>query len=146
MSNKTDEKKAKAIIGDAAWEELTNAASAGRIKDRQMRDIVWDLPTDKKNKVGGEHDRRMNAKGTSADETEMKNILADWYYYGDMPQDRAEALEVLIKVFDENGNKPLARDLRKIKDNEGQVQCYTVVNMMEQFSIQISSTTPGASV
>ena len=88
MTNKTDEKKAKSILGEAAWEEIVNAASSGRIDDQQMRDVVWDLPTDeKKNKVGGEHDRRMK-KGASSDETEMKNILADWFHYGNMPGDR----------------------------------------------------------
>ena len=125
MTDKTAEKKAEAIIGDAAWEVLTNAASSSQIKAHQMRDVVWDLPTDqKKRKVGGEHDRRMKEKGTSADETEMRNILADWCYYGDMPDNRAEALEVLIKLFEKHGNKPLALDLKKIKKNEEQVQCY----------------------
>ena len=42
--------------------------------------------------------------------------------YGDMPEDRVEALEVLIKVFEDNGNKPLANELKKIKDAPDQVQ------------------------
>ena len=125
MANKTDEKRAKAILGQAAWEELINAASGGRIKAQQMTDVVWELPTDqKKNMLGGKHDGRMEEKGTKADATEMKKILADWYHYGDMPEDRAKALEVLIKVFDENGNKPLANDLTKIKDAPDQVRSF----------------------
>ena len=123
MSNKFAEKRAKDIIGEEGWKEMSKAASGGRIIGQQMRDVVWSLPTDqKKDMLGGEHDRRMLEKGTSADETEMKNILADWFHYGEMPQDRVGALEVLIKVFDENGNKPLARDLKKIRDNEEKVQ------------------------
>ena len=125
MTSKTDEKRAKSILGQAAWKELTNAASGGRIKAQQMTDIVWDLPTDQKeNMLGGEHDRRMAEKGTKADATEMKNILADWFHYGDMPEDRVEALEVLIKVFEDNGNKPLANDLTKIKDAPDQVRSF----------------------
>ena len=61
-------------------------------------------------------------KGTKPNETEMKNILKDWFYHGDMPEERGEALEVLIKVFDAKGNKPLARDLKKIKDAPEEVQ------------------------
>ena len=81
-----------------------------------MKDVAWALPTDRdKDKIGAEHEIRMNEKGTKPNETEMKNILKDWFHHGDMPEERGEALEVLIKVFDENGNKPLARDLRKIK-------------------------------
>ena len=124
MSNKFAEKRAKDIIGEEGWKEMTNAASGGRIIAEQMKDVVWSLPTDKKNKLGGNHDRRMKEKGTSADETEMKNILADWFHYGEMPQDRVGALEVLIKVFEENGNKPLAKELKKIKDNPDQVQSF----------------------
>ena len=101
---------------------MINAVSEGRINAQQMWDVAWDLPTHNKNKVGGGHDRRMSERGTNADETEMKNILADWFHYGDMPEDRAKALEVLIKVFDENGNKPLARDLKNIKGVEEMVQ------------------------
>ena len=90
-----------------------------------MKDIAWALPTDREeDKVGGGHTRRMLEKGTSANETEMSNILADWFLHGDMPEDRVEALEVLIKVFEENGNKPLARELKKIKDNPNQVQSF----------------------
>ena len=57
----------------------------------------------------------------SANEREMKNFLADWFHYGDMPKDRVGALEVLIKVFKENGNKSLAQDLEKIRDSPKQV-------------------------
>ena len=59
----------------------------------------------------------MNEKGRCPDETEMKNILADWFYHGDMPEDRVHALAVLIKAFKKTGNNPLAGDLKKIKDN-----------------------------
>ena len=110
------ERDAKDLIGDEAWTKITNAASSGRISAQQMKDVAWALPTDRdKDKIGAEHEIRMNEKGTKPNETEMKNILKDWFYHGDMPEERGEALEVLIKVFDENGNKPLARDLRKIK-------------------------------
>ena len=110
------EREAKDLIGDEAWTKITNAASSGRISAQQMKDVAWALPTDRdKDKIGAEHEIRMNEKGTKPNETEMKNILKDWFYHGDMPEERVEALEVLIKAFDENGNKPLARDLRKIK-------------------------------
>ena len=110
------ERDAKVLIGDEAWTKITNAASSGRISAQQMKDVAWALPTDRdKDKIGAEHERRMNEKGTKPNETEMKNILKDWFYHGDMPEERGEALEVLIKAFGENGNKPLARDLRKIK-------------------------------
>ena len=107
---------AKDIIGEKAWTKIVNAASSGRINGQMMTAVAWALPTDRdKDKIGAEHDLRMIEKGTKPNETEMKNILKDWFYHGDMPEERGEALEVLIKAFDENGNKPLARDLRKIK-------------------------------
>ena len=123
MSGRYEERKAKEILGEKAWNLTVNAASGGRIDGQQMKDVAWALPTDRdKDKVGGEHTRRMNEKGTAPNETEMKNILADWWHYGDMPEFRVEALEVLIRAFEENGNKPLARELKKIKDNQEQVQ------------------------
>ena len=110
------ERKVKDLIGDEAWTKIINTASSGRISAQQMKDVAWALPTDRaKDKIGAEHEIRMNEKGTKPNETEMKNILKDWFSHGDMPEERGEALEVLIKAFDENGNKPLARDLRKIK-------------------------------
>ena len=117
---------AKGIIGEKAWTEIVSAASGGCIDAQQMKDISWALPTDpkdkiKKDKIGGEHTRRMNEKGTSPNEAEMKNILSDWFLYGEMPKDRAKALEVLIKVFKTNGNNPLAGKLEEIKDNPKQV-------------------------
>ena len=57
----------------------------------------------------------MKEKDTSADEIEMRNILVDWWTLGDVPTNRGDALEVLIQAFDAN-IKPLARDLRMIKD------------------------------
>ena len=117
------ERDAKARIGDEAWTKITNAASSGRISAEQMKDVAWALPTDpKKGMIGAEHERRMNEKGTAPNEPEMKMIQADWVQYGNMPEDRGEALEVLINVFNENGNKPLARDLKKIKDVPEEVQ------------------------
>ena len=117
------ERGAKDIIGEAAWTKITNAASSGRISPQQMKDVAWALPTDReKDLIGAEHDRRMNEKGNAPNEPEMKKILADWVQYGDMPEDRGEALEVLIKAFDDHGNKPLARNLKKIKDAPEEVQ------------------------
>ena len=117
---------AKDIIGEKAWTEIVSAAAGGHIDAQQMKDVSRDLPTDRKdkmkrNKIGGEHTRRMSEKDTSPNEAEMKNILSDWFLYGEMPKDRAKALEVLIKVFKTNGNNPLAGKLEEIKDNPKQV-------------------------
>ena len=117
MASKTSESSAKDIIGDAAWGKISNAASGASINSTQMRNIAWFLPTDQQNQIGGRHDRRVNDERKSADEEEMKNILADWFHYGDMPDNKAKALEELIKAFEAHGNRPLARELMKIKDN-----------------------------
>ena len=94
----------------------------GRIDHNQLRDFAWFLPTDReRNKLGGGHDQRMRKKDTQADEREMKRILADWFHFGTMPEMRAEALEVLINFFKEN-NKPLGRDLEKIRMDENNHQ------------------------
>ena len=117
------ERDAKVLIGDEAWTKITNAASSGRISAQQMKDVAWALPTDRdKDKIGAEHEIRMNEKGTKPNETEMKNILADWLQYGDMPEKRGEVLDVLINVLGEN--KPLVGDLRKTKDNPEQVTIF----------------------
>ena len=116
-----NERGAKGRIGEEAWNEIVNAASAGRIDSPKMKDFAYALPTDrKKDLIGGDHRRRME-RGRNPDEMEMRNILSDWFKHGDMPEERTKALEVLIKHFDENGNKPLARDLTKIKDDPEQV-------------------------
>ena len=116
-----NERGAKDHIGKKAWNEIVNAASAGRIDGPKMKDFAYALPTDrKKDLIGGDHKRRME-KGGSPNEMEMRNILSDWFKHGDMPEERTKVLEVLIKHFDENGNKPLARELTKIKDTPEQV-------------------------
>ena len=59
------ERDAKVLIGDEAWTKIINAASSGRISAQQMKDVAWALPTDRdKDKIGAEHERRMNEKGT----------------------------------------------------------------------------------
>ena len=134
MTGRYDEREAKSHLGEKAWNKIVNAASSSRITGQQMRDVAWALPTDRdKDKVGGEHARRMNEKGTAPNETEMKNILADWWYHGDMPEDRVEALEVLIEAFKEIGNKPLATELKKIKDDQEQVQLYFRKTLVADF-------------
>ena len=119
-------KKVEDIIGKEALKKIVTAAAGSQIKRQQMTDVAWALSKFKEsnrdrevptaNEIGGRHERRMNEKDTSPDKTEMTKILVDWNDFGDMPQDRAGALEVLINVFEENGNKPLARDLRTIKE------------------------------
>ena len=110
------------IIGVDAWDLLISSVSKGEISSQQMRDIAWSFPTrHKRNKVGVEHEKRMENKASSLDETEMRNILSDWFKCGDMPGDSSEALDVLISLFTENGNKPLAMKLRRIRDNLTQV-------------------------
>ena len=111
-----EERDVRDLLGDKAWKKIINAASSGRIDGQQMKDLAWALPTDRElNRIGAKHVRRMKEKDTSADETEMKNILVDWWTLGDMPPKRDEALDVLIQAIDAN-NKPLARDLRQIKE------------------------------
>ena len=111
-----EERDVRDLLGDKAWKKIISAASSGRIDGQQMRDLAWALPTDREfDRIGANHDRRMKEKDTSADETEMKNILVDWWKLGDMPPKRDEALDALIQAFDGN-NKPLARDLRQIKE------------------------------
>ena len=116
-----NEREAKGRLGAEAWDEIVNAASAGRIDRPKMKDVAYALPTDrKKDLIGGDHMRRME-RGESPNEMEMRNILSDWFKHGDMPEERAKVLEVLIKHFDGNGNKPLARELNKIKTDPEQV-------------------------
>ena len=77
MADKHGEREAKKIIGDQAWNLVMNAVSGGRINKEQLRDLVWFLPTDReKNKLGGNHDRRMSEMGTQADEERMIPPLA----------------------------------------------------------------------
>ena len=122
-SGEYKERKAKDRLGEKAWNKIVNAASAAQIDGPNMKDIAWALPTDReKDMIGGEHKRRME-KGGSPNEMEMRNILSDWFDYGDMPEERAKVLEVLIKHFEDNGNKPLAMDLKEIKDDPEQVLC-----------------------
>ena len=111
-----DEREVKEFLGEKAWKKIISAASSGRIDGHQMKDLAYALPTDRElDRIGARHVRRMKEKDTSADEIEMRNILVDWWVLGDVPTSRGGALEVLIQAFDAN-IKPLARDLRMIKD------------------------------
>ena len=104
------------LLGDKAWKKIISAASSGRIDGQQMKDFAWALPTNREfDKIGANHVRRMNEKGTYPDENEMKRILVDWSKIGNMPENRNDTLEVLINAFDGNIN-PLAKDLRDIKN------------------------------
>ena len=115
-----DERNVKDLIGEKAWNIIINAASSGSIDGQQMSQIAWALPTDRRrDKVGGDHKRRID-KGNSHDEAEMKQILVDWNRFGDMPEETGTVLKSLVKVF-EDVNKPLARDLRKIKVNKAKI-------------------------
>ena len=111
-----DEREVKEFLGEKAWKKVISAASSGRIDGHQMKDLAFALPTDRElDRIGARHVRRMKEKDTSADEIEIRNILVDWWNLGDVPTNRGDALEVLIQAFDAN-IKPLARDLRMIKD------------------------------
>ena len=68
--------------------------------------------------------RAIHEKQDDTDENEIRNILVDWWTFGDVPENRGDALEVLIRAFDAN-LKPLARDLQKIKDEVSQY--YTTI-------------------
>ena len=110
-----DERDVRGLLGDKAWKKIISAASSGRIDGQQMRDLAWVLPTNREfDRIGANHVRRMNEKGTFPDENEMKRILVDWLKFGNMPENRGDTLEVLINAFDGNIN-PLAKDLRDIK-------------------------------
>ena len=111
-----DEREVKEFLGEKAWKKVISAASSGRIDSHQMKDLAYALPTNRElDRIGARHVRRMKEKDTSADEIEIRNILVDWWTLGDVPTNRGDALEVLIQAFDAN-IKPLARDLRMIKD------------------------------
>ena len=51
------------LLGDKAWKKIINAASSGRIDGQQMKDLAYDLPTDRElDKIGARHVRRMKEK------------------------------------------------------------------------------------
>ena len=125
-----DEREVKEFLGDKAWKKVISAASSGRIDGHQMKDLAYALPTDRElDRIGARHVRRMREKDTSADEIEMRNILVDWWVLGDVPTSRGGALEVLIQAFDAN-IKPLARDLRMIKDEVSEMYIRIIARMV----------------
>ena len=125
-----DEREVKEFLGEKAWKKVISAASSGRIDGHQMKDLAYALPTDRElDRIGARHVRRMREKDTSADEIEMRNILVDWWVLGDVPTSRVGALEVLIQAFDAN-IKPLARDLRMIKDEVSEMYIRIIARMV----------------
>ena len=125
-----DEREVKEFLGDKAWKKVISAASSGRIDGHQMKDLAYALPTDRElDRIGARHVRRMREKDTSADEIEIRNILVDWWTLGDVPTNRGDALEVLIQAFDAN-IKPLARDLRMIKDEVSEMYIRIIARMV----------------
>ena len=124
-----DEREVKEFLGEKAWKKVISAASSGRIDGHQMKDLAYALPTDRElDRIGARHVRRMKEKDTSADEIEMRNILVDWWVLGDVPTSGGGALEVLIQAFDAN-IKPLARDLRIIKDEVSEMYIRIITRM-----------------
>ena len=124
-----DEREVKEFLGEKAWKKIISAASSGRIDGHQMKDLAYALPTDRElDRIGARHVRRMKEKDTSADEIEMRNILVDWWVLGYVPTSRGGALEVLIQAFDAN-IKPLARDLRIIKDEVSEMYIRIITRM-----------------
>ena len=125
-----DEREVKEYLGENAWKKVISAASSGRIDGHQMKDLAFALPTDRElDRIGARHIRRMKEKDTSADEIEIRNILVDWWVLGDVPTSRGDALEVLIQAFDAN-IKPLARDLRMIKDEVSEMYIRIIAIMV----------------
>ena len=88
------------LIGEDAINRIMADVRANTIDRQRMKDIAWGLPAKQGEKrIGGNHLKRMENGNRLPDEEEMRHILSDWVEFGEIPQDRVLALDVLINVF-----------------------------------------------
>ena len=111
------------LIGEDAINRIMADVRANTIDRQRMKDIAWGLPAKPGEKrIGGNHLKRMENGNRLPDEEEMRHILSDWVEFGEIPQDRVLALDVLINVFkkDHIALKPLAKDLEEdVREGKG---------------------------
>jgi hypothetical protein len=109
------------VIGELATKAIMKAVKCNTINQQKMLDFARALHP----QIGGKHDKRMNEKNTSNDETEMKNIFSDMWEFDDddddeetawMDKNKNEILQQLIKIFKKISVRPLAKELEKFLD------------------------------
>ena len=105
------------VIGREAWDLILDNVRKGAIKPKKIVDIARHLG----NEVGGGHAARIE-KGHDCDDSEMREVLSDWYQRelfqqkGKGDEGKKIAMEKLTWIFEDKdvGLQFLAYDLQKL--------------------------------
>ena len=65
----------KKTLGEPAWDTLVAKAADGSIDSQHMKDLSQQLHPN----VGGKHLRRVNDEKVKCDDSELRQILSDWW-------------------------------------------------------------------
>ena len=131
------DREVKDKLGTDAYRLILREVDSGVICNQKMRDIARGLHSEVK--IVGNHQRRIRDGGKS-DAHEMRNILSDWWQYGDLLEiSREEALQKLVMVLREEPVtlKPLATALAKLLPNGNNHGIITEINIYLQHLISV---------
>ena len=105
-------------ITKPVWDMLIDAVNDGTITPQHMRDIALEMScfSSDNSAIYGNHCRRTNNEGRSCDNTELRQILCEFYersmhsMEGDLP------IKSIIKILEHKNIqlKALARDISKV--------------------------------
>ena len=68
-------------IGREARDKILDAVTRDLITEQKMEDIAQSLQP---KAIGGNHTKRKKEKSCASDGVDMRNILSDWWEYGDL--------------------------------------------------------------
>ena len=107
----TYDDKMEAKLGIVILNLILEAVRDGVIDRKKMRDIAQLLHSS----VGGRHKMRVNDQREDSYDTEMREVLSDWYGKEMYKLDKTAAVNKLIDVFESSkiDLKPLAENLRQ---------------------------------
>ena len=118
MANMAYEIKVQEKLGEDVLKIILDSVTEGTIDAQKMYDFAFKLHL----AVGGGHKTRMALPGKLPDQSEMRQILCDWYNEELHDMDQNTAVERLATAFqDQTINlPPLAQQLRRKLEVKGQ--------------------------
>ena len=107
------------LLGKECITELLNNVRGGKINDQQMKDFVLQLgelskiDPEEPNILFGNHSRRMSRERERELDTELHEVLNDWWGTSLYQMTRSAAMEILVKALShpDVGCTPLASKL-----------------------------------
>ena len=99
------QREAENFLGEECMKELLNYVRGGKMSDNQLRDFVFQLgePSDSAsnapNILFGNHTRRMRRDKERELDTELIQVISDWWETSLHAMNRLAALDMLVKAL-----------------------------------------------